>query len=110
MKLLFDQNLSFKLCQALADLFSGSSQVRLLGLAEADDQAVWLHAKTNAFALVIQDSDFADMAALYGQPPKVIWLRCGNQPTQVIENLLRDRAQAIAAFEQDPAATCLEIL
>ena len=39
MKLLFDQNLSFKLCQALADLFPGSSQVRLLGLAEADDIA-----------------------------------------------------------------------
>ena len=39
MKLLFDQNLSFKLCQALADLFPGSSQVRLLGLAEADDSA-----------------------------------------------------------------------
>lgn len=41
MKLLFDQNLSFKLCQRLTDLFPGSSQVRLLGLAEADDQAVW---------------------------------------------------------------------
>jgi predicted nuclease of predicted toxin-antitoxin system len=35
MKLLFDQNPSFKLCQALTDLFPGSSQVRLLGLAEA---------------------------------------------------------------------------
>jgi len=110
MKLLFDQNLSFKLCQALADLFPGSSQVRLLGLAEADDRVLWDYAKTNAFALVTQDSDFADMAALYGQPPKVIWLRCGNQPTHSIEQLLRGHAQAIAAFEQDTTATCLEIL
>jgi predicted nuclease of predicted toxin-antitoxin system len=39
-----------------------------------------------------------------------IWLRCGNQPTNAIEKLLRDHAQAIAAFEQDPIATCLEIL
>ena len=110
MKLLFDQNLSFKLCQAMADLFPGSSQVRLLGLAEADDTALWQHAKANACFFVTQDSDFADMAALYGPPPKVIWLRCGNQPTQVIEKLLRDRAPAIAAFERDAAATCLEIL
>ena len=44
MKLLFDQNLSFKLCQALADLFPNSSQVRLLGLAEADDTAIWQYA------------------------------------------------------------------
>ena len=110
MKLLFDQNLSFKLCPALADLFPGSSQVRLLGLAEADDTAVWQHAKANAFVLVTQDSDFADMAALYGPPPKVIWLRCGNQPTSGIEKLLRDHVLAIAAFEQDTAAACLEIL
>jgi predicted nuclease of predicted toxin-antitoxin system len=110
MKLLFDQNLSFKLCQALADLFPGSSQVRLLGLAEAYDAVLWQYAKANAFILVTQDSDFADLVSLYGPPPKVIWLRCGNQPTQAIERLLRDHAQAIAAFEQDPTATCLEIL
>jgi len=110
MKLLFDQNLSFKLCQTLADLFPGSSQVRLLGLAEAVDSVLWQHAKANAFVLVTQDSDSADMAALYGQPPKVIWLRYGNQPTHAIKRLLRDHAQAIAAFEQDTTATCLEIL
>ena len=110
MKLLFDQNLSFRLCQALADLFPASSQVRLLGLAEADDRALWQHAKANAFVLVTQDSDFADMAALYGPPPKVIWLRCGNQPTPAIERLLRDHTQAIIAFDQDTTAACLEIL
>lgn len=110
MKLLFDQNLSFKLCQALADLFPGSSQVRLLGLAEADDRTVWQHAKANAFVLITQDSDFAEMAALYGHPPKVIWLRCGNQPTAAIENRLRSHALDITAFEQDLNATCLEIL
>ena len=37
MKLLFDQNLSFKLCRDLVDLFPGSTQVRLVGLAEASD-------------------------------------------------------------------------
>ena len=110
MKLLFDQNLSSKLTLALADLFPDSTQVRLLGLAEADDRAVWQHAKANAFVLVTQDSDFADMAALYGAPPKVIWLRCGNQPTKAIEKILRDHAQAIAAFDHDTTAICLEIL
>ena len=32
MKLLFDENLSFKLCRQLSDVFPGSSQVRLAGL------------------------------------------------------------------------------
>ena len=52
MKLLFDQNLSFKLYSLLADLFPGSSQVRLLGLAEADNHIIWQHAKANGFHLV----------------------------------------------------------
>jgi len=110
MKLLFDQNLSFKLCARLEDLFPGSSQVRLLGLAEADDRVLWQHAKANGFILVSQDSDFADMAGHYGPPPKIIWLRRGNQPTEAIEKLLRQHVEAITAFEQDNTAACLEIL
>lgn len=109
MKLLFDQNLSFKLCRQLSDIFPGSSQVRLLGMDEVDDQDIWQHARANDFIIVSQDADFADLATLYGPPPKVIWLRCGNQPTQAIEKRLRDHAEAIAYFEQDDTATCWEI-
>lgn len=109
MKLLFDQNLSFKLCRRLDDVFPHSSQVRLLGLAQADDRAVWEHAKGNGFVIVSQDSDFAEMAALLGPPPQVIWLRSGNQPTEAIEGMLRDRADAITAFGQEADAACLEL-
>ena len=47
----------------------------------AADRVIWEYAKANDFILVSQDADFADMATLFGPPPKVIWLRCGNQPT-----------------------------
>jgi predicted nuclease of predicted toxin-antitoxin system len=100
--------LSFKLCARLADLFPGSSQVRLLGLVEAEDRAVWNYADGNGFTLVSLDVDFADRATLIGPPPKVIWLRCGDQPTENIEKLLRDHLDAIIAFERH-AAACLEI-
>ena len=109
MKLLFDQNLSFKLCGRLADLFPGSNQARQLHLDEADDRAIWQFAKDNGFTIVSLDSDFADMAALYGSPPKVIWLRCGNQPNDAIEKLFRRNAEAITAFVQDTEAACWEI-
>lgn len=108
MKLLFDQNLSFKLCRQLADLYPDSTQVRLVGLDKADDRALWEYARAHAFALVSLDADFAEMAALHGAPPKVVWLRCGNQPTAVIESILRDHAGAIEAFAHD-ASACLEI-
>ena len=109
MKLLFDQNLSFKLCENLAGLFPGSHHVRLLGLDQADDSALWQFAKANGFCIVTQDSDFADLAALYGPPPKIIWLRCGNQPTAFVEKLLRDQAESIAAFAADAQSACWEI-
>ena len=110
MKLLFDQNLSFRLVARLAGLFPNSDQVRQLGLDQADDRAIWQHAKLNGFVLVTQDSDFADLAALLGSPPKVIWLRCGNQPTHIIEELLRKHAKTIEAFASDNESDCLEIL
>ena len=109
MKRLLDQNLSFKFCGQLADLFPGSSQARLLGLADANDRAVWDYAGRNGFALVTQDSDFADLAGLLGPPPKVIWLRAGNQRTGRIEQTLRDHADVILEFAENRRAACLEI-
>jgi predicted nuclease of predicted toxin-antitoxin system len=89
MKLLFDQNLSFKLCQTVADLFPGSNHVWHLGLSEVGDRLLWDYAKANGFTIVSQDVDFAELAALLGSPPKVIWLREGNQSTAAISTLLR---------------------
>jgi predicted nuclease of predicted toxin-antitoxin system len=58
---------------------------------------------------VSQDADFAEMAALLRSPPKVIWLRAGNQSTTTISALLRRHVDLILAFETDNEATCLEI-
>ncbi len=109
MKLLFDQNLSFKLCQTVADLFPGSGHVRALGLSEVGDQAIWDYAKANGFAIVSQDVDFAEMATMLGTPPKVIWLRAGNQSTAALSMLLRRHAEIIMTFASDDIAACLEI-
>jgi predicted nuclease of predicted toxin-antitoxin system len=109
MRLLFDQNLSFKLCQTVGDLFPGANHVRLLGLSEVEDRVLWDHAKANGFIIVSQDVDFAEMAALFGSPPKVIWLRAGNQSTAAISVLLRRHAKVIAEFSSDDSTACLEI-
>lgn len=109
MKLLFDQNLSFKLAGQLAKRFPGSSQVRLLGLERADDQSIWEHARQNDYVLVTQDVDFSNFSALRGYPPKVVWLRCGNQPTGFIRVLLERNHARIITFLNDPAIGCLEI-
>ncbi len=109
MKLLFDQNLSHRLCRALADVFPGSEQVRQAGFDRATDAAIWAFAREQGYTIVTLDADFADIAALHGAPPKVIWLRCGNQPTPFVEHLLRDHLTLVGDFEQDADASCLEL-
>lgn len=109
MKLLFDQNLSHRLCAALADVFPGSKQVKEAALEQADDVAIWEFALVGGFVIVTMDADFAEIAGLKGAPPKIVWLRCGNQPTAVVERLLRTSAPQIASFFQDEEAACLEI-
>ena len=108
MKLLFDENLSFRLCRQLSDVFPGSSQVRLAGLERADDMAVWAYAKANDFTIATLDADFLDLAQIFGSPPKVVWLRCGNPSTRTIEARLRNHAEAISQLIEG-ASTCLEI-
>jgi predicted nuclease of predicted toxin-antitoxin system len=49
------------------------------------------------------------MAIVLGSPPKVIWLRGGNQSTAAISTLIRRHADLIVAFENDNDAACLEI-
>jgi predicted nuclease of predicted toxin-antitoxin system len=98
LKLLFDQNLSRKLVIQLADVFSDSSHVQFHGFAETSDTEIWEFARTQNFCIVTQDADFAERSRLYGSPPKVIWLRCGNVPTRRVESLLRSGAKAIQNF------------
>ena len=103
MKLLFDQNLSPRLPRWLVDIYPGSDHVRTLHLDRATDSAIWLHAKTEGFCIVTQDADFAERSRLYGSPPKVLWLRCGNVTPHQVEQLIRRNAGIIEALANDSA-------
>lgn len=107
MKLLFDENLSRKLVERLSDLFPGSTHVAFEVLLQAPDLAVWEHARTHGFAIVTADADFYDLATAFGPPPKVIWLRGWDYPTQTAQRLLRDQAIRIAEFLHDETQAVL---
>jgi predicted nuclease of predicted toxin-antitoxin system len=109
MKLLFDENLSFKLAQRLADLFPGSTHVRDVGLKAADDPAVWDYAKRHGFVIASKDSDLHQRSFVFGPPPKVIWIRLGNCSTDEVERVLRRNFDAITAFCKDEQAAFLSL-
>jgi predicted nuclease of predicted toxin-antitoxin system len=109
LKLLFDQNLSRKLVKRLADIYPTSSHVQFHGLEDKTDTEIWNFAKANDFCIVTQDADFAERSRLYGSPPKVVWLRCGNVPTSQVETLLRAGSVAIENLLLNPNFHCLEL-
>ncbi|MAQ40800.1 DUF5615 family PIN-like protein [Mesonia oceanica] len=59
MKLLFDQNISFRILKLLPENFSKSNQVRIVGLEGKKDIEIWQYAKKNNYAIVSFDADIA---------------------------------------------------
>ncbi|MEO1300586.1 MAG: DUF5615 family PIN-like protein [Cyanobacteria bacterium J06636_16] len=90
-------------------MFPESSHVQLHDLAEKTDTEIWKFAKANDFCIVTQDADFAERSRLYGSPPKVVWLRCGNAPTSQVERLIRTGEAAIRELLSDSQLHCLEL-
>ncbi len=107
MKLLFDENLSPRLAEVLADLFPGSAHVHPCGLGSSDDLAVWEYAKANGFTIVSKDSDFEERSVLLGCPPKIILLRMQNCTSIEVESLLRSAFPLVLRFIQEDEETCL---
>jgi predicted nuclease of predicted toxin-antitoxin system len=108
-KLFFDENLSFRLVAALADVYPGSSDVQAAGLLGADDRTIWAYAAEHGFLLVSKDTDFYERSVLYGAPPKVVWLRIGNSTVSDTADLLRSQYIRIRRFNDDPTATFLPV-
>ena len=84
MKLLLDQNLSWRLVRGLQDLFPGSAHVRDFALDRASDEDIWQFARDQGFVVLSKDADFEQRSFLRGHPPKCIWLRVGNSSTDRI--------------------------
>jgi len=107
MSLLFDQNLSRRLVGLLVADYPGSEHVESAGLLGADDRAVWNYAAGKGLIVVSKDSDFRHLALWHGPPPKVVWLRVGNEPTASVAALLRARIADVQTFAADPALALL---
>lgn len=108
-RLLFDENLSYRLIKLLAESFPQSAHVDDVGLHGGSDDDVWGYARKNGFVLVSKDNDFRQLSFLRGAPPKVVWLRVGNAPTKAVVDLLGSRKADIESFARDADTALLTI-
>jgi predicted nuclease of predicted toxin-antitoxin system len=109
MKLLLDENLSFRLVALLADLYPDSIHIRDVGLLGSSDEKVWNYAAAGGFMLVSKDTDFYERSVLYGAPPKIVWLKIGNASVSESAALLRGQFITVRRFFEDKTATFLPL-
>ncbi len=109
MKLLFDENISFKLCKRLEDIYPNSTHVRFVNLENKNDSKLWEFAKTENYVIVTQDSDFNDISVMNGFPPYVVWLKTGNSRVSEIEKTLRTNSIKIRELLESQSLGLIEI-
>jgi predicted nuclease of predicted toxin-antitoxin system len=109
LKLLFDQNISFKITRFTESTFPGCIHVTQVGLQDESDIRIFEFARSNGYTIVTFDSDFIDLCVVKGAPPKIIWLRTGNQTTKVLERILLVQKETIQQFLTQSDDAILEI-
>ena len=69
-----------------------------------------LKSKKNDFAIVTFDSDFVDLNAMHGTPPKIVYLNTGNLSTKNITELLMDNILKIGHYLNSDSDDILELI
>jgi predicted nuclease of predicted toxin-antitoxin system len=109
MKLLLDENISFRVLKSLAPLFPESIHISAEGGKVKEDLAIFEYARANSFAILTFDEDFYDIQLLKGYPPKIIWLRFGNSSNLKVTSKLIESQSAILSFLSNSESGILEI-
>ena len=109
MKLLLDENLSRRIVPFIQGCYPESTQVALIGLESTDDAIIRQYAISHDYVIVTKDADFYEMNMVYGQPPKIIWLKMGNQSKAATIKALLDNHRYIERALKSENKDCIEI-
>lgn len=109
MKLLFDENISYRILKLILKYYPESTHVSKLKNARLTDLEIWQYAKDQQYCIVTYDEDFYEWQNLMGMPPKIIWLRFGNAKTEIIAEKLIKNVDQIQEFLNDEHLGLIEI-
>lgn len=108
MKLLLDENISYRILNSLTSIFPGSIHVGKEDSIKSDVE-IFQFAKRNDFTILTFDEDFYDLQLMKGFPPKIIWLRVGNLSNLSLLSKIVSKKDEIEAFQVNSEVGILEI-
>jgi predicted nuclease of predicted toxin-antitoxin system len=98
-KILLDENLSWRLTKKLSTVFSEIVHVSNLDLKQpASDSSIWDYAKTNGFTIMSKDDDFEKIVLMRKAPPKLVYLKTFNLSTNKLADLIIENKDKIISF------------
>ena len=109
MKLLFDQNIPYRVVKKIITDFPLAVSVIDVGLYEENDIPIWKYALKNEYTIISQDNDFDDLYLAWGHPPKIIIVGTGNISNADLTKLLISRKDRIGRFINSTGIGRLEI-
>lgn len=110
MKILIDENISYRLVSRLTTAFPDTQHVKDLGLIHTNDHTIFKQARALGFdAIITMDDDFQNILLERGTPPKIIWIRTGNCSTNFLSSVILRNEAIIRAFITNPDVDSLEI-
>ena len=71
---------------------------------------IFKFAQANGLAVVTFDPDFVDLNAMYGTPPKIVYLNTGNLTTRNVSELLTDNILKIHHYLNSESDHILELI
>jgi len=109
MKLLLDENISYRVVKILSDYFDEVIHIKKLTNERLTDKEIWNECRKSGYSILTYDSDFRDLATYFGHPPKIIWLRFGNQTIEIVASKIIQNINNIQEFENNSELAVLEI-
>ncbi|HEX8425044.1 DUF5615 family PIN-like protein [Hymenobacter sp.] len=109
MRLLFDENISWRLTAYLRPHCEAVLHVQDIHLDSSPDISIWRYAKQNNFHLLTKDEDFIRLLLTQGFPPKVVAVINAQVPVKDLAAFLLAHLEQIRGFltEQESSGMLL---
>ncbi|MGI4735635.1 MAG: DUF5615 family PIN-like protein [Janthinobacterium lividum] len=98
MRLLLDENVSWRLAPYLRPYCVALLHVRDIGLDESPDTSIWRYARQHGYDLLTKDDDFVRLVVAEGFPPRVVGLQNAQVPVKMLAEFLLARLPQLEVF------------
>jgi predicted nuclease of predicted toxin-antitoxin system len=75
--------------------------VSFLNFKTGSDIEIFNYAKSENAIVITKDDDFVRLLELYGSPPKIIWITCGNTSNEKMKGILKAKLSNAIALLND---------